>query len=301
MTIYYLMVKTHRITGLKYLCQTKQSDPYKYTGSGKYWKNHLKVHGKHIDTEILRECITKQELSEWGRHYSELWNIVESSEWANLKPETGQGGNIQTPDSIAKGLQTRLKRRGTLRTTGQDVGEKIMKTKLERYGTLNFNTLESIEKSRETRLERYGAYMTDDMISSMLGTRLEKYGTLSTNTPESIEKANNTKLERYGVIVPHSPEISAKAIETKLAKYGTLNFSTPESTAKDTKTKIEKYGVANISTPESQEKGRQTTLAKYGTLNMNIRVCCIHCRKDITTSTLKQYHGDNCKLKPKPE
>jgi len=31
MTIYYLMVKTHNITGLKYLCQTSKQDPYTAT------------------------------------------------------------------------------------------------------------------------------------------------------------------------------------------------------------------------------------------------------------------------------
>lgn len=163
MTIYYLMVKTHRITGLKYLCQTKRSDPYKYTGSGKYWKRHIKVHGNHIDTQILRECQTKEELSELGRHYSNLYNIVESSEWANLKPETGQGGNIQTQESIAKGLKTRLERRGTLRTTGDDIGQKVMKTKLERYRTVNTATPESITKSINTKIQRYGSVITTEM------------------------------------------------------------------------------------------------------------------------------------------
>ncbi len=91
MTIYYLMIKTHSITGLKYLCQTKKTDPFKYLGSGKYWRNHLKKHGKTISTKILKECQTKEEVRELGIYYSDLWNVVESDEWANLMKESGNG------------------------------------------------------------------------------------------------------------------------------------------------------------------------------------------------------------------
>jgi len=89
MTI-YLYVKAHRKTGLKYLGKTTR-DPHRYKGSGVYWKSHIKAHGYDVDTQILRECQTVQELKEWGLYYSNLWNVVESAEWANLKPEEGNG------------------------------------------------------------------------------------------------------------------------------------------------------------------------------------------------------------------
>lgn len=92
MAIYYLYVKTHLNTGLKYLGQTRSKDPHKYPGSGKHWSAHLKKHGKNYTTEILRECLTTDELAQWGQYYSKLWNVTESKEWANLKPETGEGG-----------------------------------------------------------------------------------------------------------------------------------------------------------------------------------------------------------------
>jgi hypothetical protein len=98
MTIYYLYVKTHNITGLKYLGYTGKKDPCKYKGSGKYWTNHIKIYGYDVTTEILKECSTKDEIKHWGLHYSYLWNIVEerdehgSKTWANLRPESGDGG-----------------------------------------------------------------------------------------------------------------------------------------------------------------------------------------------------------------
>ena len=88
----YLYIKTHNKTNLKYLGQTTAKDPHQYTGSGVYWKSHLAKHGKDFRTEILRVCESKEEVKEWGAFYSELWNIVESPEWANLKVEQGDGG-----------------------------------------------------------------------------------------------------------------------------------------------------------------------------------------------------------------
>jgi len=96
MTI-YLYVKTHNKTGLKYLGKTTAKDPHKYVGSGIDWKTHLKEYGVDYTTEIIRECQNNQELYEWGRYYSSLWNIVESKEWANRIPETG-GGSIHTEE-----------------------------------------------------------------------------------------------------------------------------------------------------------------------------------------------------------
>lgn len=88
----YLYVKTHQVTGLKYLGQTTASNPHLYPGSGLYWKRHLEKYGNNFSTEIIQECQTEEELREFGIYYSNLWNVVESKEWANLKEEAGQGG-----------------------------------------------------------------------------------------------------------------------------------------------------------------------------------------------------------------
>jgi len=90
-TTIYLYLKTHKISGLKYFGQTS-SDPYKYVGSGHIWKKHLKKYGKEdIHTEIVAECKSQEEVLHIGMYYSELWNIVESKEFANLREESGQG------------------------------------------------------------------------------------------------------------------------------------------------------------------------------------------------------------------
>lgn len=89
--MYSLYVKTHKETGLKYLGFTSK-DPFNYIGSGLYWRRHLKKYGCSIDTEVIFESDNMSAIKELGRYYSNLWNIVDSQEWANLKPEDGVGG-----------------------------------------------------------------------------------------------------------------------------------------------------------------------------------------------------------------
>jgi hypothetical protein len=90
--IYKLYLKTHNVTGLKYLGTTKKENPYTYKGSGEDWLPHLKEHGYDVTTEILFETTNKDELKTKGLYYSELWDIVESEEFANRIPESAGGG-----------------------------------------------------------------------------------------------------------------------------------------------------------------------------------------------------------------
>lgn len=90
-----LMIKTHNITGLKYLCYTRKSgDAYdQYNGSGKYWLRHLKEHGKNVTSELLFQTDDIELFRTTAREYSRQLNVIESSEWANLKLEEGDGGD----------------------------------------------------------------------------------------------------------------------------------------------------------------------------------------------------------------
>lgn len=88
----YLYVKTHNTTGLKYLGKTISNDPHLYQGSGTVWKRHIRKHGYDVTTEILLETNDPTELKEVGLYYSTLWNVVESKDFANIVPESGDGG-----------------------------------------------------------------------------------------------------------------------------------------------------------------------------------------------------------------
>jgi|688.fasta_scaffold82568_4 hypothetical protein len=91
--MFYLYKKTHTITGLKYLGYTK-NDPHLYQGSGIVWIRHIKKHGYNVTTEVLCECVTKSEIKDKGRYYSILWNVAGSDDWANLKMEEADGGDM---------------------------------------------------------------------------------------------------------------------------------------------------------------------------------------------------------------
>lgn len=112
---FYLLVKTHNITGLKYLCKTSKKEYHKYTGSGHYWKDHLRLHGKNFTTELLKECTTNEEVRIWGQYYSTLWDVVNAKNadgkkiWANLVPEEGQGVLSETNKIIQNRPEVKAK------------------------------------------------------------------------------------------------------------------------------------------------------------------------------------------------
>lgn len=74
-------------------------------------------------------------------YYSELWNVVRSNEWANLKPESGDGG--LTKESAAKMVETK-RRLGLLANTNISNINRITARTLN--GTLNTRTPESTQK-----------------------------------------------------------------------------------------------------------------------------------------------------------
>jgi len=91
----YLYLKTHNKTGLKYLGKTVK-DPFKYRGSGIRWTNHIQKHGYDVTTKILFESDNPEEIKQKGIHYSNLWDVVNSDNFANLISEQGQGGDTLT-------------------------------------------------------------------------------------------------------------------------------------------------------------------------------------------------------------
>lgn len=107
----YLMIKRHQVTGLMYFCKTATRDPLKYHGSGRYWKKHLKTHGKLIET-IWYQCFnSKEDLIEFALFFSEFYNIVGAVNngkkvWANEVPEDGlQGGQNRGMSGPLKGVK----------------------------------------------------------------------------------------------------------------------------------------------------------------------------------------------------
>ena len=110
--MYYLMIKEIEQTGLKYLCKRKQSskdpeDHIKYRGSGVLWRRILNKHPEYTMKTTVLGLYDTETLKERGLYYSELYNIVESNEWANLIPESGDGGDTSQTDGFKTYYATR--------------------------------------------------------------------------------------------------------------------------------------------------------------------------------------------------
>ena len=89
----WLYIKQHNITGLKYFGKHSGDNINSYKGSGKYWTSHLAKHGNDVTTVWAQLFDNKDELVEFATKFSHENNIVESTEWANLKPESGIDGS----------------------------------------------------------------------------------------------------------------------------------------------------------------------------------------------------------------
>ena len=107
----WLYIKQHNQTGLKYFGKTTRPDPYRYKGSGEYWKAHLKKHGSDITTVCCHLYTNRDELIEEALAFSRAHDIVHSVDslgkkiWANKIIEDGLGGrgipgHKQTPEHI---------------------------------------------------------------------------------------------------------------------------------------------------------------------------------------------------------
>lgn len=174
----YLYLKTHNITGLKYLGQTTQ-DPFVYKGSGIRWINHIEKHGNDVTTEIIRECENKTELEQWGIYYSNLWNIVESEYFANLCMETGRGpvGHKHSEETKRKiGLAHKGKKRPEF---SKKTREKMSKAFKDRVFTDEHKL--NISKSRK------GIKLNPDHIHKIKQANIGRI-----KTPEELQKLSDS-------------------------------------------------------------------------------------------------------------
>lgn len=170
--MYYLYIKQHNDTGLKYLGHTKQTNPFKYKGSGKYWLRHLIAHGNNVTTKILLKTDCLYCLKQTGLYFSTLFNIVNSAEWANLIPE--QGDDILSVNQTGKNLYG--------------------------YNGLAPNSLKALKEGREKQQFLWDndpnwAATTSKNISNGVKKYIDENGSIwlgRTHKPKSIEKQKAT-------------------------------------------------------------------------------------------------------------
>jgi hypothetical protein len=116
--MYTLYLKTHNVTGLKYLGYTKRKDVQKYTGSGVYWLRHIKKYGYDVTTNVLGVYETENELKHYGLFYSNKFNVISNKAFANLKEEAGVSGKYsdETKEKMSIKALNRVKTIGAPKT-----------------------------------------------------------------------------------------------------------------------------------------------------------------------------------------
>jgi hypothetical protein len=172
----YLYKKTHNKTGIMYLGKTEK-DPFKYKGSGKVWKAHIKKHGYDVTTEILGVFSNLEDFRKEAIRISEELNIVNSPDWANLRLEEGDGGDT------SKFIDYSLLNRGKGLTYE------------ERYGSEKAKELRNI---RKTSLGKNSSARKGKSLVELYGEE----------RAAEITKANRTK--HFGKISPHKEETKLK-------------------------------------------------------------------------------------------
>lgn len=309
---YKLLIKVHWETGINYLCVTKQKDWFKYKGSGQRWKKLLTKIPSKIFTSLLYTTDCVEDLSKQCWYYSDLFDIPNNRDFANVIPELGYVGN-----------QGNLPYWWTIATDDQ---KQI--------------TLDKRKVSREkTCIERYGIDNTLGIAREKLKDTLSEMGfTSAMQIPEIKEKnkisRTKTLMEVYGV--EHNMQISEVAQKVKQARQETLyekhgvlyatQISEVAQRAAETRTQtmIERYGVSNISMcPEYKERISKSisealnkreykkcsfcdyesksisSHEKYCNHNPNREhmelIECPHCGKKCNKSNAKRWHFDNCK------
>lgn len=132
--IIYLYVKQHASTGLKYFGKTTRRNPYAYKGSGKYWIQHLKKHGRHVNTLEVWGFTDQTLCTEFALRFSRENHIVESDEWANLCVENGVDGALpgsSLTEEHKKKLSAIAKSRGGVSPLKPSYGNRGKKMKPE--------------------------------------------------------------------------------------------------------------------------------------------------------------------------
>lgn len=235
----YLMIKTHKTSGLKYLCKKTTNSDKKailYKGSGKYWKRHLKIHGREVDTEILVKYPLNNinAFSKVCLEYSNIYNVVDSDDWANLIEENGLTGAVVGINNPSKRADVNFKKSKSL--TGKYCGEKGLF-----YGRKH--TMETIKKISDANKG------DNNVMRRNLEARAKMIATKNTE-----EYKNATRMR--SIEINSRPDVKEKIRQSKL---GNKNPSV------DKKIYVLKY----ISTNDTLEGTRFELVEKMKILNKN--------------------------------
>ena len=159
MSTIYLYIKQHQITKLLYFGKTTRQYIESYSGSGKYWKRHLKQHGTLIDTLCIWEFEDQIECTDFAIQFSKENDIVKSSKWANFIEENGLNGGYSGTNMLGKHHSEESKAKMINAATGRVMSESTKKLLSEQRKNKK-RSKESCLKQSNTLKEK-GIYTCD--------------------------------------------------------------------------------------------------------------------------------------------
>lgn len=126
MTKVVIYVKQHLSTGLLYLGKTSK-DPYKYKGSGTYWKRHCNTYGSD---KIHTVWVSPQfehddpQLHQFAMEISTRLGVTQSKLWANLIDEKGTEGGV-TREHLSAEVITKLQNASRRKAADPEFRQKL--------------------------------------------------------------------------------------------------------------------------------------------------------------------------------
>jgi hypothetical protein len=119
-----LYIKQCPHCGKKYFGKSIRNDIENYTGSGLYWKRHLKKHKVNPIHLWNSDWYYDTSISRFATKFSGINRISESSNWANMKPENGRDGGFSDSDrELAKNSQSKEEKHIQSSKNGKKVKE----------------------------------------------------------------------------------------------------------------------------------------------------------------------------------
>lgn len=202
----WLYVKKHSVTGLLYFGKTTLSTPINYIGSGKYWRNHLKVHGTQIETIWCMLFTDYSDLIEFAELFSEFFDVAKSDDWANLKAENGLDGGSDKgrPGRVGYTHTDTTRKKMSVSHTGKALSEETRQKLKGRY--VSVETKEKMRASNRSSSEAVRARISEACrdrvvslearlrMSNAARNRNRKRSPMSAETKEKISKSMKNRL-----------------------------------------------------------------------------------------------------------
>ena len=252
-----LYIKQCPHCGLKYFGKTVSSNIESYRGGGVVWTRHLKKYKVNPLHLWNSDWFTDKKITRFALLFSKLNNIVESKNWANIKPEDGlMGGDA--------GLSGNDKRRDTM------LSEEWKKTVGVVCNTRKSETLKNI--------------MNDPEWKATKGVEKSNKLSLIQQDPEwkatkGVEKSNKSSMRQQ------DPQWKAtKGVQ----KSNKLSSSQQDPEWKATKGFEKRNKVS---------KSITKTVGSSTWKSDNYKSCKYCNRDYIHPGNYVRWHGDNCKMK----